>query len=199
MGSSLSVLQPPLGFRGPGRGSGNRVRLLSTCSGGSSRELCRGGQMRGGESQVAVPEATLPHRWAGEGRGPGTGMGRLPHGRWGYKLTCGPAGLAHPRHLLSCPRGPLTQLAGLGNTRAGGGGGGAEAARNPRAKPVSRDGRRGARPHSSTTGSPLGSPPDLAPPNPGPRWLGGERTCPGRQPRALGSRGKPRQFFEGGR
>lgn len=140
--------------------------------------------------------------------------GRLPHGRWGYSPASSPApqanvwpspaGLAHPPHLLSrlpisAPRPP--DPAGRPWEHKGGGGG----ARLHVTRALNRsqgDGRMGASPpapHSSATGSPPRSQQGLAPPNPGRWWLGGERTCPGLQPWAFGSRGKSGRFFEGGR
>lgn len=116
-------------------------------------------------------------------------------------LVGSPSPIAPPPLLSPPPPGPLTQLAGLEEHNPGLGWGEGGAARNPRAKPVSRDGRMGASPpapHSSTTSSPLRGQQALAPQNPGPWWLRGE-ICLGLLPGALGSRGKSGQFFEGGR
>lgn len=166
--------------------------------------------MRDSETQVAVPEATFLHRWARQAEAQAQGREAAPWEMGGtprphpHKRTCGPAGLAQPRHLLSrlpisAPRPP--DPAGRPGEHQGGGGG----ARLHVTRALSRsqgDGRTGASPpapRSSAAGSPPPSPQGLAPPNPGPWWLGGERTCPGLQPRALGSRGKSGRFFEGGR
>lgn len=85
--------------------------------------------MRDGETQVAVPEATFLHRWAMQAEAQGQGWEAAP---WEMGVLTGLTPRPPSEHVAqrgsltrrtfcpgspSPPRGPLTQLAGLGNTR----------------------------------------------------------------------------------